>query len=284
MARRCRAFTLVEMILATGLLVLLMGMLYEFYDTSLTMRDQGLEHTRRLQLVRVVLDRIAEEIRYCSDSTPGYGPGLVGNRYQLTVLTPTLPTKELMRRRSLTEKALAAQFDLREIRYSIAWDEENLDEEGNWRALGLVRRETQTFNQAIVVEGDEGDDATAAIKRELYAPEIKFIEFAYFDGRTWWDTWGGGLVQNLPLPQMVKITVGFKKVLPPEATGIDVVDEDEDLSEDELRRQYKEEDRHSVIVRLAQADRFFRSRITREVTALGEEEAEGDGSGGTGEE
>ena len=252
------------MVIATGLLVFLLSTLYSFYASSLVARDDGLQRTRDLQLARVVLDRIAEEVRTATGYTTGYGTGLIGTKNAVSVYTLTLPGKELMRRRQITEQPLAGQFDLREIRYYIAWDEENLDEEGNPRPLGLVRRETQTFNQAVIIEGEEGTDERAAIKEELYAPEIKFIEFRYYDGATWWDTWeiqGGN-----SLPQMVRITVGYTAVLPEEYRDLEIVDEEEDLEGYELRELY--EDRYTVMVRMLQADQFFGSRITREASSF----------------
>ncbi|UCG15109.1 MAG: type II secretion system protein [Phycisphaerales bacterium] len=265
-----RGFTLVEMVISTGLLVMLISTLYWFYGSSLTSRKDGTDRARRMQLARVVLDGIAEEIRLCTGNTEGYGAGLIGTENALSVYTLTLPTKELMRRRSITEKALAGQFDLQEVRHYIAWDEENLDENGDPRPLGLVRRVTHTFNQAVVIEGDEGADETVAIKEELYAPEIKFLEFRYFDGATWWDTWeiGGGN----SLPQMVRITVGYTAVLPDEYSDLEVIDEEENLDEYELRKLF--EDRYTVIVRLVQADRFFGSRISREASAFTESQEE----------
>lgn len=265
--RHCaRAFTLVEMIISIGLLVLMLSTLYWFYASSLTSRNEGTDRSRRMQLARVVLDGIAEEIRFCASKTSGYGAGLVGSVDSASIFTLTLPTKELMRRRSMTADPLAGQFDLKEVRYYIAWDEENLDEDNNPRPLGLVRRVTQTFNQVMIVEGDEGTEETAAVKEELYAPEIKFVEFRYFDGLKWWDSWE--ILGGNSLPQAVMITVGYTAVLPEAYRDLEIIDEEMNLDEDEWRELWA--DRYSVIVRLSQADRFFGSRISREAAAFGE--------------
>jgi hypothetical protein len=264
--RAARAFTLIEMVISTGLLVLMLSTLYWFYASSLTNRNEGTDRARRMQLARVVLDGVAEEVRLCAGNTNGYGSGLFGSENAASIFTLTLPTKELMRRRSLTEKPLAGQFDLKEVRYYIAWDEENLDDEGNPRPLGLVRRVTQTFNQVLIIEGEEGSDETAAIKEELYAPEIKFIEFRYFDGQKWWDTWE--VIGGNSLPQAVMITVGYTPVLPEGYRDMEVIDEEENLDPEEWRELYT--DRYMTIVRLAQADRFFGSRISREAASFGE--------------
>ena len=270
-SRSRRAFTLIEMVLSTGLLVFLVGTLYWFYGSSLRNREEGTMKARRIQLARVVLDRITEEVRLCAGYATGYGAGLIGQTNAVSTYTLTVPTKELMRRRSITDQALAGQFDLEEVRYYILWDEENLDENGDPRPLGLVRRVTQTFNQTFVVEGDtaaaeQKTDASAGIKEELYAPEIKYIEFRYFDGATWWDTWavsGGN-----SLPQMVRITIGYTPVLPEEYADVKIMEQEENLDEYELRELYA--DRYTAVVRLVQADQFFRSRVMREASAFDE--------------
>jgi type II secretory pathway pseudopilin PulG len=263
-----RAFTLIEMVISTGLLVMLIGTMYWFYASSLQNREEGTQKARDVQLARVILNRIAEEIRQASGNTPGYGPGIIGGPNALSINTLTMPTKELLRRRSITAKPLAAQFDLNEVRYYIAWDEENLDEDGNPRPLGLVRRVTKTFNRVLILEGEEGTDETAAIKEELYAPELKFIEFRYFDGATWWDRWEEFAGNSLP--QMIRITVGYEAVLPEEFQQMELVDDN--FLQDESEQEALPPDRYTTFVRLVQADVFYGSRVTREASAFAESE------------
>ena len=270
--RTPRAFTLIEMVLSTGLLVMLVGTLYWFYGSSLRNREEGTMKARRIQLARVVLDRIAEDIRLCTGYTSGYGAGIKGGADWVRIRTLTLPGKELMRRRSITDRPLAGQFDLEEVRYSIAWDEKNLDENGDPLARGLARGVTRTFKQTSEVEGDtavvEGDTAVAEKEKKdpVYAPEIKYIEFRYFDGATPWETWT--ITGGNSLPQMVRITIGFTAVLPEEYSDVKIMEQEENLDEYELRELYA--DRYTAVVRLVQADQFFRSRVMREASAFDE--------------
>ncbi|HRX83578.1 MAG TPA: hypothetical protein P5572_01010, partial [Phycisphaerae bacterium] len=202
--RRCHrhaapAFTLLEMVICIGLFIVLMATMFQFYDTALQRRDEGQELSRNAQLARVVLDRMTDEIRQATVNVPSYGTGLTGiddPEYgpSISINTVVMPDKALSEERTIDQVKLAGQFDLRNIQYSIAWDYENLDTNGDPVALGLARAETRTFLRDVVFTDENeaaqaAEDAAAGSKRELYAPEIKYLEFAYFDGAKWWKEW-----------------------------------------------------------------------------------------------
>ncbi len=269
-----RAVTLIETLLATSLLVTFMGVLYWFYGSTLETREQGLKRTRDVQLARVILERMAEEIRQASGNTAGYGAGLIGYKRGISVNTLVIPEKILAQRRSIFDEQIAAQFDLQEIRYYVAWDEENLDEEGNPRPLGLVRRVTKTFNRGLVLETgfddqEVEDEEALAVKEELYAPEIKFLEFRYFDGASWWEDWE--LTQGNSLPVMVRITIGYTPLLPEEDEELDLVEDN--FLRDEDERERIPDDQFTRFVRLVQSDvNPIGVRLQREASAFGESE------------
>jgi type II secretory pathway pseudopilin PulG len=263
--------SLLEVLISIGLMVLLMSMMYWFYSSSLAQRDKSTAMARDAQLARVVLDRMAREVRQAVAAMPGYGPGVFGYKDRIEVNTLSIPERELSEKREITDVELPGQFDLEQVRYYIAWDDVNVDSNGDPRALGLVRRVSRTYlRDVVVMEGDEevadaGEDAALAFKEELYAPEIKFLEFHYYDGAKWWDKWE--LTQVNSLPQIVRITVGFVPVIPE--------DEDDQLVEDDFLVRPEDmpplpKDRYTVFVRLRQADVFFGSRLTREASAFTE--------------
>ncbi len=265
--------TLLEVILAIGIIVPVMGLLLLFYSSSLESRDESARRIRDVQLARVIVNRIAQEIRQATGFAQGYGTGIYGTQYEISINTVVIPDKALVERRGIRQAAIPGQFDLRQIDYYIAWDDVNTDENGDPRSLGLTRRERRTFNQIAPIPEDGSDapgtgDATGAgdsentsgrggevaggevaggevaggdggtpfdptgdsdpfddgfdeelsdaeqlgAKRELYAPELKFIEFFYHDGNRWWDSWE--LKDGNTLPQMVMITVGYIPELP----------------------------------------------------------------------
>ncbi len=270
-SRRRSGLTLLEVILASGLMVTLLGMVYWFYDSSLKAREEGMVRTRDVQLARVILDRMTEEIRQTVGNMPGYGPGLFGMKHSLSVNTLVLPDQIVARRRGLTDSKVAGQFDLQEVRYYIAWDEENPDEEGRPRCLGLVRRVTKTFNQTKIQGASEDaeeaseDAESVAVKEELYAPEIKFVDFRFFDGASWWEDWQ--LSQGNSLPMIVRVTVGYSPLYPEEEEQLELL-EDNFLRDEDLREAL-EDDKYTVFVRLIQSDANpIGTRLQREASAF----------------
>jgi len=265
--------TLIEVLLAVSLLTMFMGVLYWFYESSLQTRQEGLKRSRDVQLARVILDRLAEEIRQASGNTTGYGVGLVGDKHGISVNTLVIPDRILAEKRSVFDEQLAGQFDLQEVRYYIAWDEENLDDEGNPRPLGLARRVTKTFRRGVHIETEGQEEPTeeeaSAVKEELYAPELKFLEFRYFDGANWWEDWQ--LNQGNSLPMMVRITVGYTPLLPEDEQKLELVGDN--FLRDESEQERIPEDQYTVFVRLVQSDvNPIGVRLQREASSFGESE------------
>lgn len=273
--RHRSGFTLLEMLITVALFVTVMSMTFSFYSRVLATRESGDQQSRNAQLARVVLSRIVDELRQTSGFVAGFGPGVYGGRDRVEINTVTIPDRKLSERRTVRDARLPAQFDLVQVRYYIAWDDENVDTNGNPRALGLVRRENRTYLRDVVFSTDKQAAATAAdaevaVKEELYAPEIKYLEVLYFDGARWWDKWE--LTQGNTLPQMVQVTVGFVPELP-ESQQLKVVDENFLKRPEEL--EPLPDDRYTVQVRLPEADLFFGSRMTRNASALSEAQAAG---------
>lgn len=256
--------TLVELILALGLIIFVVSIMFIFYDVSLRTRDYG---TRRIvdgNLARVVAERIADEVRSANGFLQGAGPGVNGKERIIRLQTVVLPDKELFVRRAIQDDPLPAQSDLRQVQYYLAYDYdlsfEYPDGTVGPEPLGLVRREIRTLNQAIVRE-----DQQQSVDLDLYAPEMKYLRFRYFDGVDWLDRWDlgegpeGGMGNSLP--QAVEITVGYDPIPPPEEE-----EEDLDFSESDLLPALPEvysPRNYTIVVRLPQADTFFGSRLMR---------------------
>ncbi len=266
------AFTLLEVLISVGLMVLLLSVMFRFFWRSLDQRDATADVSKRIQLSRVVLNRIVDEIRQAVASIPAYGVGLMGYDDSIEINTIVVPDRKLSERRDIRDAKLASQFDLMQIRYYIAWDYENVDTNGDPRPLGLVRRESRTYLRDVVFEdeveesAEAEEQATVGIAEELYAPEIQFLEFRYFDGAKWWDKWE--LAQANAVPQMVQVTIGYVAEIPDEEDD-EIVDED--FLNDDADLKPLPDDRQTVIVRLKQADVFFGSRVSKETSAFVED-------------
>ncbi len=324
---RRRAVTLLEVILAMGLLVLLSSMTYWFYGSVLETRERGTIQTHKMRLIRVVLNRMAQEIRQASLITADKRVGIRGEAERIWLSTIRLPSKELSKVRRTRDLPLPGEYDLAKVEYKIARDPDILAEKGNWELpLGLERIEIliprpdsaqtgEAFDdQEQVIGGAEGDaqfeeqlaeaefvdeteESGAQLEpriewEQLYAPEIRYLRFCYYDGRTWWDDWD--VAGDNPLPQLVMVTAGFSGRAPIEKErGRDEYNEEfcQCLNRDPPDCEPLPRDYFSTKVRVTQADPLFRSRITRETQSLmdeitsgtDEEDADGgdNGDGGT---
>ncbi len=328
---RAQAVTLLEVTLAVSIMIPVLATVFIFYANSLETADQASVRVRNVQLARVILDRITQEIRQSTGFSAGYGTGIFGTEHQVSINTVVIPDKALVERRGIRARKRPGQFDLRQVDYYIAWDDVNTDENGDPRALGLVRRERRTFNKLKPAEVDQnqndnqnenasqdrpgiqglgqpgsgigkqpasplglqtndngsGDgppdgvgpassnpfddnfdkelnkDELEGAKRELYAPEIKYIQFLYHDGNRWWKSWE--IKTGNALPQMVMVTIGYEPELP-EDNQMEIIDDSVLQNEDDIKPL--PEDRFMRVVRIPQADSFFGSRVQREVSSF----------------
>jgi hypothetical protein len=312
--------TLLEVSLAMGLLVLLSSITYWFYSSALETRDVGTQEARNLRLARVVLDRIATEIRQASAITADGRVGIRGEPERIWLSTLRVPTKNVteMYRWSSNDEPPPGQYDLVKTEYKIARHEEVLDDDGYELALGLARVEIKVpransaetgrafedkrkvFGEELEGEGageeegdgesaeaeealtdeelfgDEGDNRSVGLGpdinwEELYAPEIRHLRFCYFDGYTWWNSWE--VTGDNPLPQLVMVVIGFEGH-PPFGEEFGETEEEEFcdcLNDNALECERLARDQFSTVVRVTQADPFFRSRISRETQAFMEE-------------
>jgi len=302
--------TLLEVVLAMGLLVLLSSMTYWFYGSSLETRDAGIRATQRLQLTRVLLDRIATELRQVAANTSYRSVAIRGEPERIWIASLRAPKGHSSLQYLLKDEPPPPEFDLIKVEYKIARHPDIEHEDGYPMPLGLARVEIkvprkdsaetgaafeelgqegmstdETFiSDALPDEGeedllfaDELEDPDEPVFEdeiqweELYAPEVCFLRFCYYDGNRWWDSWD--VQGDNPLPQLIQVTVGYEPH-PPFGDAL-ISDEYEEfctcMNDDPSDCEPLDDDQYTMVVRLVQADMFFTSRITRESQALLEE-------------
>lgn len=256
--------TLIEVVLAMGLMTLVAATMFLFYDISLRTRDDGTRRITDSNLARVVAMKIASEVQSANGFLQGAGAGIGGREQMIMLQTVVLPDKELFVRQRIEDEPLPGQSDIRQVQYYLAWDDEQTylypDGTSGPAPLGLVRREVRTLNQTILRE-----DQQQSVDLDLYAPELKYLRIRYFDGVEWISRWdiGDGPMAGMgnSLPQAVEITVGYTAVPPPEEE-----EEDLDLDQSDLLPAPPEpysEETYTITVRLQQADSFLGSRLMR---------------------
>lgn len=284
--RRSRGLTLLEVLLSIGLIVMLLVTMFGFYEITLKDRERGRRTMEHGEKAWLTLLKIAEDIRAANGFVPTLGPGIQGMRQQLTLQTVTIPDKAVFQQRSVRERPLPAECDVREVRYYLGLDPDQIvdypdpgSESGvkqGPKTLGVVRRQLKTFRQTALQNGQVEDYDV-----ELLSNELQYLRFRYFDGVDWTDIWqpqGGGMGNSLP--QAVEVTVGFKPIAPEDPSEIDFDTTDRQVSQPEPY----DPDRYSLVVRLNQADTFFGSRMMRASRRAmsGSSSGSGSGSGGSG--
>ena len=286
-----RGFTLLEVLLALMLAILLISGVFGFYQMVLRAQDEGTTATRDCRMGRSILASMANEIRHATSIVPGDGIGFQGDRYKITIVKLGLTERYAFDEyEPMRDKLPPAQLDLRRVTYELLWDDELKDLQDDSKRLchGLWRTEQKTFdpNPSFVVNQDDptsledaqNTDNPAMLgpqpEGELYAPEIKYLEFAYFDGAQWRDRWQtnvdgeassgsksgstgvGPLDSGSPLPQAVRITIG-KVSVDPENEVFDLSKWSELESNPEEKEYYP--DRFTIVVPVLEADRTLMS-------------------------
>ena len=64
--------TLLEVVLGMALMVPVLSLLFWFYTSTLETRDSSAQRVRRTQLARVIVDRIARELRQATGFSSGF--------------------------------------------------------------------------------------------------------------------------------------------------------------------------------------------------------------------
>jgi hypothetical protein len=256
-----RAITLLELLLAIGLIALVMMVMFTFYDVTLRERDRGTRMVTDGSLARRTALKLADEVRSASGFLGNGDPGVWGTERFLSIQTAVLPEKDHFIPRAVTDNPPPARCDIRQVQYYLAYDYDENHEYPDGtvgpRPLGLARREIKTLNQTVLDEARPD-----SVELDLFAPELKYFRIRYFDGVDWIDRWDlrggfGGLANSLP--QAVELTLGYDEMPPPDEQELDLTQTDllPALPEPFSRKTF------TVQVRLPQADVFFGSRLLR---------------------
>jgi type II secretory pathway component PulJ len=199
------AFTLLEVVLAIVIAVGLLTAVLLFYRQAAILRGDILGRTEELSAVRLVMDRMASELRTLPASA-GEGARLLQGDYRsLRIVRAAVPSRTSWRGGSLGRVA-AAETDLIEVVYSLSSDT---------NAPGILREEQAHTRKAAVstllVADPEGSSTNLAVASSAppLTESIRHLRFRYYDGSGWSDSW------ERPTPPLgVEISLGLEP--PPE--------------------------------------------------------------------
>jgi hypothetical protein len=166
----------------------------------------------------------------------------------------------------------APRHDLREITYQLWIDPEETTEDNEPIVGGILRTERRALDPYLTEEDvPEGEDLLY-IRHDLWSYELGYLEFRYFDGVEWTTTWN--VPEGNPLPQLVRITIGFDSITNDDLNDVDLEGyslRDYPFGPPDQLDQPPNPNRYSRIVRLRGADQMFSSRVQRMTAEMGEE-------------
>ena len=205
--RKCgvRAFSLIEVLLAVGIIAGLLGIVLFFYQQAAHLRTELLLETERISAARLLIDRLTTELR-AARTHNYYAVPLVGSSSYLQFITTALPS-QLNWSGERFGRITRPESDLKLVSYNAG----TLPEDTN--AVGLTRSEetlvefrTVAASEATLAPSESTNDTGAL----LITDQFQFVRFRFWDGYDWLDSWNETF-----LPKGVEISLGAQP-LPPE--------------------------------------------------------------------
>jgi len=205
------AFTLLEVVFAIGIATGILVAALAFHHQATALRANLLDEAERLAAVRQIMDRLAADLRVA----PGYNHvGFIGDSNSLRFVTTRLPLTPV-----------GFDSDLRRVTYraTFSGDATNLTVSGLSRldepAVELIASPlTSTAATGTTTEpvGDAAEELAASVTNatlsvagaaEPLTESIRFLNFRFWDGSAWRDTWSG-----VAPPPGVEISLGFESL------------------------------------------------------------------------
>lgn len=169
--RGTRGLTLIEVLIAIGLLLVLSGAMFGFLYDLLLSRARTLEHVQQQRAATTLIERLEADLASCVTGDAVHGAGIVGSSTQIRVLT-------------------------RGVAGSIA--SANLSDA---HAFGdLQSAEYRLDSASARVQGSRGPVGDAG-KAEVTAIEgaVHALRFRYYDGSMWRDDFNSQEAGRLPV-------------------------------------------------------------------------------------
>jgi type II secretory pathway pseudopilin PulG len=213
-----RGFTLLEVILATGIAVGIVAVVLFFYRQSGQLRLELTREAEKISAARLLMDRLTLELRTAQPFDEF--TGLIGGEHYIEFVTTQIPMLPSWSANEL-EAPPAPESDLTVVRYFVQGDPEN--------GGGGIARLEQLFGMfgfwSLTWEDEEEDLEPEVDTGEevLLSRDLRFLRFRYWDGSQWLNAWDASR-----LPTGIEITLGEE---PPADEG-----EMEDYPYEQFRR------------------------------------------------
>lgn len=204
--------TLLELLIALGLTLALLGSLFAFFHNTIRSREDMLALTAKHRAAAVLIDRIENDLTFCIAGDSRHGAGVSGGATQLRILTRGVAAH--LAERGTGDGAAFSDLQIAEYRFSTG--------------SGLRARRETAAAQPTAEAVDSGPTQTSHRGFEPIADDLHRVRFRYHDGNDWRNAYDSQEEGRLPIA--VEVAIWFDEW--PDSYA----DEDEPL-DDELERE-----------------------------------------------
>ena len=178
-----RGFTLLEVLIAIGLVLALLGSMFTFMFDLLSSRDRALRYSAKQLAATTLIERVEADLMTCVVGDADSGSGVEGDTQRLRILTRSVAAS--LAERGVGDPAVFGDLQLTEYRFDEAR-----------RQIMASRRFMQTNNTT-----DRTSDFPVG-------GSVYKVRFRFHDGTSWRDTFDSRSYGRLPLA--VEIAVWFE--------------------------------------------------------------------------
>jgi prepilin-type N-terminal cleavage/methylation domain-containing protein len=208
LSRRNRAFTLVEVLLAVGIIAGLLVVVLFFYQRAAQLRTDLLLDAERSSAARLLMERLTAELRTARSHT-FYAVPLAGGSTHLQFIAVDLPSQSPWAGERFG-RVSHPESDLKLVSYGAEVSLEDTNIVGLGRSEApLVDLRTAVPESTVVLPAAETNKANSVLLTEAF----RFIRFRYWDGYDWRESWSETF-----LPKGVEVSLGSEPV-PAELEG-----------------------------------------------------------------
>jgi len=233
-----RGFTLVEVVLSLALCVVLVGLLATATQMFLMNLELERDELTRARAARAVLQLMAFDLRAAvqhkeidesaldqsleaassmleeedeeAGNIPPEGlfveqPGLKGNDFSISFDISRLPRRDQFQPAldPRSGQVMSVPSEILNVNYMVGTvDEPSPGGESAGPRMGLLRME---YDRAAKRYADQGGGQMPGY--ELIAEEVRQLNFRYFDGASWFDTWDTNEMRTLPVAIEISLMV-----------------------------------------------------------------------------
>jgi hypothetical protein len=214
------AYTLLEVLLASAIAVLLMAALYVGMDVQLRAVQAGREKVNETALVRNLIARMGADalgtispitatvaVSSTSDDTPTdpvipFNCGVIGDNVTLNLWVSRLPNLSPTPNADVDSQQMTS-CDVYRISYWVT--------DGGLARMEMDRPSASDDDPDAAMPPNVSDESKYVI-----APEVTAVNFRYFDGTNWQDTWDGTVIgpdEKTPVgpPRAIEVTLTVRR-------------------------------------------------------------------------